>query len=204
MKGRLVMVMALVFSVRTSAQNQQIKVYLQQIAANKAYIELLEKGYQIAKKGLKTIGDIKQGHFRLDGDFFKSLESVNPKVKGYAKVTATLVLLVNAKKQLQYIERSVSADELFSEAERQYVDKVKTNVENACSVQYEKLQDVIIFTSLKMSDDERIGMIDRVFAEAQDIYSFVRVFVADVGTLALQKRKEQRDAEDYRKMADLK
>ena len=48
----------------------QKKYLLQQIAGLQIYIGYVEKGYSIAKKGLNTIGDLKDGHFSLDKVFF--------------------------------------------------------------------------------------------------------------------------------------
>src|SRR5258706_14560273 len=70
----------------TQQKKTQIKYLLQQIAANKVYIDYLEKGYSIARNGLQTIQNIKKGDFNLHFNFFDSLKKVNPKIKGWAKV----------------------------------------------------------------------------------------------------------------------
>lgn len=88
MKSVYGIMMFLFFGLAARSQNSQIKLYLQQIAANKVYIEYLQKGYKIVRGGLTTVGNIKNGHFKLDKDFFAALESINPKVRNYAKVAA--------------------------------------------------------------------------------------------------------------------
>src|SRR5690242_14173593 len=70
----------------TRQKKTQIKYLLQQIAANKVYIEYLEKGYNIARKGLQAINDIKRGDFDLSFDFFESQKNVNPEIKTWTKV----------------------------------------------------------------------------------------------------------------------
>ncbi|MDH7459865.1 hypothetical protein QEG73_01205 [Chitinophagaceae bacterium 26-R-25] len=192
------------FSIKSNAQNQQIKVYLQQIAANKAYIELLQKGYQIVKQGWKTIGDIKQAHFTLDGDFFKSLESINPKIKNYAKTVTGFVLLNTAKKEMDNLQVNVAFNSLFSENEKAYVDHAASNVKDNCTLQFYFLQSLITASELKMSDDERIERIDEVFKEAQDLYSFTRSFKTDVQLLALQKQKAKIDVDHFKQVIDVK
>jgi hypothetical protein len=204
MKKGIVIILMAVFAMHARGQNQQIKVYLQQIAANKAYIELLQKGYQVVKKGWKTIGDIKQAHFTLDGDFFKSLEAINPKVKNYAKVAASIVLLNSAKKQIQNLSSDIDANSLFSADEKDYVSKVGANVQSECAIQFAMLQTMITDSQLKMSDDERIKRIEIVYEAAVDVYSFVNSFASDVKRLVLQKTKEQKEISNYRKVADLK
>jgi len=69
----------------TKQKKTQIKYLLQQIAANKVYLDYIEKGYGIARNGLNTIQSIKKGDFNLHSDFVSSLIKVNPKIKNYAK-----------------------------------------------------------------------------------------------------------------------
>jgi len=204
MKKLWMFFLIVLFSIKSNAQNQQIKVYLQQIAANKAYIELLQKGYQVVKQGWRTIGDIKQAHFTLDGDFFKSLESINPKIKSYAKTVAAFVLLNAAKKEMDHLQVNVASNTLFSDNEKAYVNHAAFNVKDNCTLQSSFLQSLTTATELKMSDDERIKRIDDVFKEAQDLYSFTKSFKTDVQLLALQKQKEQKDVDHFKQVIDVK
>jgi hypothetical protein len=66
----------------TQQKKTQIEYLLDQIAANKVFIDYAQKGYAIAKLGLNTIEDIKSGDFNLHRDLFHSLEIVNPSIKG--------------------------------------------------------------------------------------------------------------------------
>src|SRR5258705_8026730 len=75
-----------------SQKSTQKKYLIQQIAMLQVYIGYLQKGHNIAKNGLITIGNIKNGHFTLDKDFFASLRNVNPKVKQYVKVADIITL----------------------------------------------------------------------------------------------------------------
>src|SRR6185436_16805017 len=70
----------------TQQKKTQIQYLLDQIAANKVLIDYVEKGYAIAELGLTNIQDIKSGDFELHRDFFRSLEIVNPTIKGYVRV----------------------------------------------------------------------------------------------------------------------
>src|SRR5258706_12690912 len=70
----------------TEQKKTQIKYLLQQIAANKIYIDYLEKGYQIAHGGLQTIQNIKKGDFNLHIGFLDSLKKINPAIKNWAKI----------------------------------------------------------------------------------------------------------------------
>ncbi len=51
-------------------QETQKKYLIQQIAALQVYTGYVQKGYSVAKKGLATIGSIKEGDFNLHSNFF--------------------------------------------------------------------------------------------------------------------------------------
>src|SRR5688500_14766126 len=90
----------------TQQKKTQIKCLLQQIAANKVYIEYLQKGYSIANKGLTTIRNIKDGDFNLHRDFFGSLKTVNSKIKNAGKVAAIIAFQIRiTKESKQSLER---------------------------------------------------------------------------------------------------
>ena len=84
----------------TQQKQTQIKYLLNQVAANKVYIEYLQKGYSIASKGLTTIGQIKNGEYTLHKDFFNALLSINPAIKNWSKVAGIVAIQVQIIKQV--------------------------------------------------------------------------------------------------------
>src|SRR5438046_10687304 len=76
----------------------QRKYLIEQIVAFKTYIDYAWQGYSIAKKGLNTIKDIKNGDLNLHDNFFKSLSAVNPRVKKYSKVAAIIAMQISIAK----------------------------------------------------------------------------------------------------------
>src|ERR1700688_4752996 len=68
-----------------------IQAMIKQILKLEIYIVDLEKGYKIAREGLTTIGEIKKGEFNLHNIFFSSLQSVNPSVAKYSKITEIIL-----------------------------------------------------------------------------------------------------------------
>src|SRR5690606_18622695 len=76
----------------TQQKQTQIKYLINQVAANKVYLEYIQKGYAIAGKGLSVIGQIKNGNFTLHKDFFNGLLSINPSIKASSKVAGIIAL----------------------------------------------------------------------------------------------------------------
>lgn len=188
-----ILLVLMILSVNCFSQNQ-IKLYIQQIAANKVYIEYLQKGYSIARKGLTTIGNIKDGHWSLDKDFFSGLDNVNPKIRSYAKVADIVALNIQVVKQYKRTLKEARASHRFTGSELAYLDKVFTGLIDNCTAVVDELTLVLQNTSLKMSDDERLKRIDKLHTGMRDNYSFVQHFSGELQVMQLQRDKELKDA----------
>lgn len=175
-------------------QNKTIKLYIQQIAANQVYIKYLQKGYKIAKNGLTTIGNIKNGHWNLDKDFFAGLRGINPKIRNYAKVADIIALNLKTVKQYKTAMKQTRSAELFDRGEISYFDKVFTSLKEGCMMVADELTLVLTSNELTMSDDERIRRIDLLHADMQDKYIFVNSFSNDINIIFLQRSKALHEA----------
>ena len=199
MKLLLAIGVLLVFSFTAFSQNNQIKLYVQQIAANKAYIEFLQKGYKAARQGLNFIGSVKDGHFKLDKDFFLSLESINPKIRNYSRIAEIVTMGIEVSKDFNNILRDMGESNLFAEAELGYVGGVKIRMLDKCERLLDDLIPLVTARMMELSDDERIKRIDGVYADMEDCYLFTKHFYSSAKVQVLQRRKELRDVQVMRK-----
>ncbi len=183
---------------------QQIKVYLEQIAANKVYIEYLQKGYKIAKEGLTFIGNVKNAHFSLDKDFFAALESINPKIRNYAKVAGIITCNTKIVQEFKSAMQLIKGTGLFSANELLYLETIFANTTNDCADVVDALTALITASKLKMSDDERIKRIDALYDEMQDRYVFSNSFCAGLKVQVIQRSKEMNDAQTLRGIYGIK
>jgi len=181
------------------AQNKTIKLYLQQIDANKVYIEYLEKGYQIAKGGLTTISGIKDGHFQLDKTFFRSLEEVNPKLSTYASNLGIVSIYLKILREAKIAFSQAKSAEVFNTGEIGYFEIVFNSILQVCGASADELGTLLSAGKFKMSDDERKQRIDRVYANLREQYCFVKSFSNDIKLAILQRAKEKQDAAVVRK-----
>lgn len=191
---KVIVIAGLVLLAVSGYSQSQIKLYIQQIAANKVYIEYLQKGYSIAKKGLTTIGNIKNGHWSLDKDFFAGLENINPKVRHYAKVADIVALNIQIVKRYKQALKEARASDRFTGSELDYFGKVFTGLIDNCAVLVDELTLLLKASELKMSDDERIKRIDKLYTNMQDNYVFVQDFSGSMEIMTLQRDKEVNDA----------
>jgi|SRR5580693_7000674 hypothetical protein len=171
-----------------------IQAMLKQIAKLEIYIIDLEKGYKIAREGLTTIGEIKKGEFNLHSLFFSSLQSVNPSVAKYSKISVIisdqLSIISSFKTLIQYLNKSGK----LTNSEMQYVETVFTNMVNECTKSLNALIAVTTDGTLEMTDDERIRRIDGIYNDMEDKYAFTQSFTSKAGLLAEQRND---DANEY-------
>ena len=200
MKTVMITACLLLLTIFGQAQNQTIKLYIQQIAANKVYVEYLQKGYRIAKNGLNTISNIKNGHWDLDKDFFAGLHNINPKVKNYAKVADIIALNIKIARQCKATMKQARSADLVGSGEIGYFDKVFTMLSDACASLMDELTVTITSNKLTMSDDERIKRIDLLYADMQDKYVFVNSFSNKVTKMSLQRSRELNESVSVRNL----
>jgi hypothetical protein len=182
----------------------QKKYLLQQIAALQVYSGYVSKGYAIAKNGLNTIKDIKNGDFNLHNNYFTSLVTVNPKVKNYKKVAEIIAIQISIAKQSGTAIKNFRGNQHFNDAEINYLQNVFSNLLAECSKNLDELFNLITNGNLQMKDDERIRAIDRLYADMQDKQQFARSFCNSAAGLSVQRSNEANDIIISKKLNGLK
>lgn len=172
-------------------KSTQKKYLLQQIAALKVYINYAKKGYSIVSGGINAIRDIKKGELNLHNKFFNSLKSINPKISRYAKVADIISYQVRIIKLVRQTLQSIREANQFTVEEIEYCKKVLDALLDDCVQSITELLDIITPDKLQMTDDERLGKIDKMYLDMQDKFTFCNVMSEDVGLLTLQRLTEQ-------------
>lgn len=213
MKKIIAIALLLAFAESISAQtfaewfNQkatQRKYLIQQIAALQMYIGYISKGYSIAKKGLNTIQDIKNGNFNLHSIYFTSLVTVNPQIKRYTKVANFITLQISITKQAARTIKNCKNSQLLTLSESVYLQKVFNSLLDDCTKCLDALFNIITNNQLSMKDDERIAAIDKLYFDMVDKQVFTRSFCNAAEGLCIQRNNEQRDLITSKKLNGLK
>lgn len=182
----------------------QKKYLLQQIAALQIYIGYAQKGYQIAKEGLTTIGGFTRAEFNLHGDYFNSLKVVIPKIKHYAKVAEIIGLEIKIVQIYNSTFRKLKSTDVFSNDELNYIRSAFSNLLDDCEKTLDELIAVTTDGKLEMKDDERIARIDKLYLDMQDKFNFCNSFSNDAKLLAVSRIKEQTDVKTSRALQGIK
>ncbi len=168
----------------------QTQYLIQQITALKIYAGYLNQGYKIVDGGLKTIGDLKEGHLKLDESFFDGLKSIHPKVRR----RAAEVLKLHKEIPIQILRgmKLARASKAININEKDFVVQVFENIKVHLSKLYSELE-LAIDSQLSMSDDERLIRVEKVYDAMQSLQVFLKSFYKDLQKLEIQKQQELKD-----------
>lgn len=165
----------------------QKQYLLQQIAALKVYLGYLKEGYKIVNKGLTVVGDIKQGKFDLDIEYLESLKNVNSAVSGSAKVASIVAYQQMIMIEFRKLKDLSNDSELFTNAEKQYVSDVYSNMLRESESSLDELDRVLSNSGFEMKDDERIKRVNMLYVDMKDKYAFTKSFSNSTKVLLAQR-----------------
>jgi hypothetical protein len=178
----------------------QKKYLVQQIAALKVYLKYLKEGYDISKKGLKIVGDIKDGNFSDHSTYFQSLKLVKPLVKMSPKVSLIISYQSKIIEEFRKLNDECRSNNNLSNEEVQYVNSVYKNLLERCEDSIAELNSVITDNASQMKDEERIGRIESVYDDMKDRYSFTRSFCNSTRMLMMERAREQSEVDASKKL----
>ena len=179
-------------------KSTQRKYLIQQIAALKVYLGYLKDGYDIAKKGLNIVGDIKDRNFQDHSTYFESLKLVNTSVRNSAKVSLIIAYQNQIVNEFRKLRRN--SDNQLTPDEIKYIEDVYENLMLECESSLAVLTKIISDRTLEMKDDERLAAIDAVYEDMKDKYAFTKSFTNSTYMLTIQRAKEEFEIEDARKL----
>jgi hypothetical protein len=152
------------------------KYNAQNIVNNQIYLEVLKKGYGIYQDGTNTWHNVKNGEFGQHTTYFNSLKAVSPGVAKYPKIKGCGDFQSSIMREYTKGKKVFSSHKSLSPKEKQYIEGVYSNLLEECSKSMDELEMVVTSNKVEMSDDERIKVIDKVYAGYQDKFSFIMYF----------------------------
>ena len=186
----LLLLSLFLFSAKVSAQSEEV----QQLLLNVSKLEQLKKilnnmydGYKVLTKGYNTIKTISEGNFSLHKVFLDGLLQVSPAVRKYKKVADIINYQLQLVRTVKPAINKYKATGLFNKTELNYMTRVYGNIFSRSLLQLEALVMVITADQLRMTDDERLGAIDRIYFNMRDQLVFLHSFNTENNILAVQR-----------------
>lgn len=196
-KWKLLLVLAAFTIAQAKGQSeevQQLILNIEKLAQFKQILSDMKKGYTILNGGYNTVKNLSEGNFNLHQTFLDGLMQVSPAVSKYRKVAEIARFQTGIVKEYKSALSRFRSEGLLRPDELDYISAVYGNLLEKGMEQIDDLTMVITAGKLRMSDDERIAAIDRIYEDMQDKRSFLRAFNQQAAVLSVQRAKVQKDA----------
>jgi DNA repair ATPase RecN len=197
----LIMLVGLLFPTKAAAQSQEMQqliLNIEKLAQFKQILTDMKKGYQILNGGYNVVKDLSKGNFSLHETFLDALMQVSPTVRKYKRVGEIIHYQVLLVKEYKAAFSRFRNSGNFNPEEITYLEKVYSKLFKESIRNLDELTLVISANTLRMSDDERLAAIDKVYDDMQDKLSFLRNFNNNTSLLGIQRTKERNDINSMR------
>lgn len=201
------MAIMLLLPIKGKAQSQEIQqliLNIEKLSQFKQILKDMKKGYEVLSGGYNAVKDMSQGNFTLHKTFLDALMQVSPVVKNYKRVGDIISYQILLTKESKTAFNRFSKSENFTLKEMTYFEKVYGNLLNESLRNLDELLTIVTANKLRMSDDERLQAIDKIYMDMEDKLLFLRNFNASSNVLALQRARESNDVNTTKAMRDLK
>lgn len=187
----------------SSAQShevQQLLLNVEKLSQLKNILTDMKKGYQVVSSGYNAVKNISEGNFTLHEVFLDGMMLVNPEIKKYSRVADIVAYQKDLVREYKSAFNRFKSSGNFNVQEISYLDRVYGQLFQQSLNNLDELTNVITSSKLRMSDDERLQAIDRIFADTHDKLQFLRNFNRQASILNIQRTKEKSEIKTLQKM----
>lgn len=187
-----------------TAELQQLALDIEKLIQLKKILTDMKTGFDIVSRGYGTIRNLTEGNFDLHEAFLDGLFIVNPRLRKYQRVADIIRYQADLVKEYKSSFREFKSSGTFTPEEITYLSSVYDDLFNRSLQNLDELTLVLTDSKLRMSDDERLSAIDRIYKAMQDKLSFLRNFDQRTRTLEQQRTRLQQGASEMKQLYNLK
>ena len=163
----------------------------------------MKEGYEVVSKGYSTIRDISQSNFNLHEAFLDGLWLAGPTVRNYWKIPEIINNQIQLVKEYKSAFSDTKRSGMLNPDEILYLGRIYNNLFNQSIMSLDDLTLLLTAHQLRMSDDERLSGIDKIYADMQDRLQFLRSFNSRNSVLILQRTKTMNETKQMSKLYDV-
>ncbi|UEG54891.1 TerB family tellurite resistance protein [Mucilaginibacter daejeonensis] len=199
----LILCSILLITMKANAQAdelQQLALNIEKLTQFKAILSDMKKGYQIYQQGYGTISNLSKGNFNLHNVYLTGLLAVSPAVRDNPRVNQVIEQqydLVNEYKRYRDLFRKSGS---FNNKELGYIDNVFDQLVKQSNNNVDDLGSVMKANELRMTDDDRLRAIDRIYTNSTEQLQFLRWFNRKAVMLSLGRSKDLNDTRTLKQL----
>ncbi|WP_188753105.1 TerB family tellurite resistance protein [Parapedobacter defluvii] len=180
----------------------QLLLNVEKLSQLKGILSDMKRGYEIISGGYNAVRDVSRGNFNLHNVFLDGLMAVNPEIRKYHRIADIIRYQKDIVTEYRATFDRFRASGNFTESELAYFANVYKRLFDQSLANLDELIMVTTASQLRMSDDERLNAIDRIFHDVEDKLQFLRHFNREGGVLALQREREKRETQALQELYD--
>lgn len=209
MKETIILILLVVSAympLRVRGQSQeavQLILNYEKLQQLEEILDNMYKGYKILTKGYNTIKNIAEGNFSLHQVFLDGLYAVSPAVKNYNRIPYIIQYQQSLVTEYERAFNTFRNDPNLTVTEIKYLENVYSYLFKQSLRNLDELLMIVTANTLRMSDEERLHAIDRIFYDMEDKIVFLRMFNSSTQILIEQRAKESNDVNKVRKLHDV-
>ncbi|RFM34428.1 TerB family tellurite resistance protein [Chitinophaga silvisoli] len=182
----------------------QLALNVEKLSQLKSILQDMYKGYEILSEGYNKVKDVASGNYKLHEVFLDGLYIVSPEVKKYKRVGDIISCQLAILKEGKEAWINFGSATVFQSSYREYISRVFNNLYDASLRNLSELTMVITSGSLRMSDDERLKAIDRIYTDVHGKLTFLRLFNIDTRTYMVNLIRESGENDGLQNLLNLK
>lgn len=183
---------------------QQLLLNWEKLTQFKKILQNMHDGYKILHEGYTAIKDISEGNFNLHKNFLDALLEVSPSVKRYKRIGDIINYQSRIVREYKSAYNRFKEDKEFTIQEIEYLGKVYSSLFNESLKSVEELAMVITAGKLRMTDDERLQAIDKIYESVVEQFTFLKEFNNSTAILSLQRKSERVDVKTSKTIHGIK
>jgi hypothetical protein len=179
---------------------RQLSLDYQKLAGLKNILKQMYTGYQVLTKGYNAVKSVSEGNFSLHEAFLDGLLIVSPTVRKYPRIADIINDQASVIREYHAAYSAFRQDKHFSPDEISYMLTVYNNLLSQSLKNLDDLSLVVTDSQLRMSDEERLAAIDRLYTGSHGQLSFLRSFNDRNFRVAVQRSRDAGDQQTIRNL----
>ncbi len=179
---------------------QQLAIDYQKLAGLKSVLKQMYQGYEVVNKGYGSVKDISKGNFTLHEAFLDGLMVVSPSVRKYPRVQDIIDDQLSVLSEYKSAYNTFRQDKHFTPDELGYMLDTYNNLVGRSTANLSELTMVMTDNKLRMSDEERLSAIDRIYTTGHEQIGFLRSFNDKARALAIARSRQSDDKATLKKL----
>jgi hypothetical protein len=200
---KIVICLLLLAGHRAKAQTQdlqQLILDIEKLTQLKGILSDMKTGYQIYNQGYGAISSIAKGNFSIHSTYINGLLNISPAVSKYGHIAEILLQQASLVSEYKTAYKNFQSSGSFSVSELGYMSDVYTNLISQSLQNLDELSNILMAGKLRMSDEERLKAIDRIYGSSSEKLQFMRQFNNQGVMLSLQRSKDANDTQALKQL----